>query len=44
VLSGCRIHTNENVGITSVEDWQDADHLRHMIDNAGDTFWRLVQQ
>ncbi len=44
VLSGCRIHTNENVGITSVEDWQDADHLRHMIDKAGDTFWRLVQQ
>jgi hypothetical protein len=44
VLSGCRIHTNENVGITSVQDWQDADHLRHMIDKAGDTFWRLVQQ
>lgn len=44
VLSGCRIHTNENVGITSIEDWQDADHLRHMIDKAGDTFWRLVQQ
>jgi hypothetical protein len=44
VLSGCRIHTNENVGLTSVQDWQDADHLRHMIDKAGDTFWRLVQQ
>jgi len=44
VLSGCMIHTNELVGITSVEDWQDKDHLRHMIDNAGDTFWRLVQQ
>jgi hypothetical protein len=44
VLSGCRIHTNENVGITSVEDWSDSDHLRHMIDKAGDTFWRLVQQ
>jgi hypothetical protein len=44
VLSGCRIHTNENVGLTSIEDWQDKDHLRHMIDNAGDTFWRLVQQ
>jgi hypothetical protein len=44
VLSGCRIHTNDNVGITSVEDWQDADSLRHTIDKAGDTFWRLVQQ
>lgn len=43
VLSGCRVHTNENVGITSVEDWEDADALRHMIDKAGDTFWKLVQ-
>ena len=44
VLSGCMIHTNELVGITSVEDWQDKDHLKHMIDKAGDTFWKLVQQ
>jgi hypothetical protein len=44
VLSGCRIHTNENVGITSVEDWHDADALRHMVDKAGDTFWKLVNQ
>ncbi len=44
VLSGCRIHTNENVGITSVEDWHDADALRHMIDKAGDTFWKLVNR
>ena len=44
VLSGCKIHTNDNVGITSVEDWNDSDHLRNMIDKAGDTFWRLVQQ
>ena len=44
VLSGCRIHTNDNVGITSVQDWHDADALRHMIDKAGDTFWKLVQQ
>jgi hypothetical protein len=44
VLSGCKIKTNENVGITSVQDWDDADYLREMIDKAGDTFWRLVQQ
>jgi len=44
VLSGCRIHINENVGITSVQDWNDPDALRQMIDRAGDTFWRLVQQ
>lgn len=42
VLSGCKIITNENVGITSVEDWDDPDVLRNMIDKAGDTFWRLV--
>ena len=44
VLAGCKIVTNENVGITSVQDWQDPDALRAMIDKAGDTFWRLVQQ
>jgi hypothetical protein len=44
VLSGCKIHTNDNVGITSVQDWDDPDALRQMIDRAGDTFWKLVQQ
>lgn len=43
VLSGCKIVTNENVGITSVEDWEDPDALRNMIDKAGHTFWKLVQ-
>ena len=43
VLSGCKIVTNENVGITSVEDWDDPDVLRNMIDKAGHTFWKLVQ-
>lgn len=43
VLSGCKIVTNENVGITSVEDWEDPDVLRNMIDKAGHTFWKLVQ-
>ena len=43
VLSGCKIITNENVGITSVEDWDDPDVLRNMIDKAGHTFWKLVQ-
>lgn len=42
VLSGCKIVTNEYVGITSVEDWDDPDALRNMIEKAGDTFWRLV--
>lgn len=44
VLAGCKVHANKNVGITSVEDWHDRDALKHMIDNAGKTFWKLVQQ
>jgi hypothetical protein len=44
VLSGCKIVTNDNVGITSVTDWEDPDALKNMIDKAGQTFWRLVQQ
>lgn len=44
VLSGCRVYTNENVGICSVQDWRDPIALRNMIDKAGDTFWRLVLQ
>jgi hypothetical protein len=44
VLSGCKIRTNDNVGITSVQDWNEPDALREMIDKAGETFWKLVQQ
>lgn len=43
VLAGCSIHTNENVGITSVQEWDDPEVLKNMIDKAGETFWRLVQ-
>jgi hypothetical protein len=41
---GSKVVTNENVGITSVQDWEDPEALRSMIDKAGETFWRLVQQ
>jgi len=44
VLSGCKIQTNDNVGITSVQNWNDPDTLQEMIDKAGETFWELVQQ
>lgn len=43
VLAGCKVHTNDLVGITSVEDWDQPEVLKNMIDKAGDTFWRLVQ-
>jgi hypothetical protein len=42
VLSGCKVITNANVGITSVQDWDEPDALRNMIEKAGETFWRLV--
>jgi hypothetical protein len=44
VLSGCKVVTNKHVGITSVQDWQDPEALKNMIDKAGETFWRLVQE
>lgn len=42
VLAGCKTHTNDFVGITSVEDWDQPEVLKNMIDKAGETFWRLV--
>lgn len=42
VLSGCKIITNQNVGITSVQEWENPEVLKNMIDKAGDIFWRLV--
>jgi hypothetical protein len=44
VLSGCKIHTNDNVGITSLDNWNNPEVLGQMIDNAGKLFWELVQQ
>lgn len=43
VLSGCMVITNDLVGITSVQDWDEPEVLKNMIDKAGETFWRLVQ-
>ena len=42
VLSGCRVHTNRNVGIASVDNWDDRIYLKEMIDNAGQDFWSCV--
>ena len=44
VLSGCKVVTNQNVGITSVKDWDEPEALKNMVDKAGETFWRLVNQ
>lgn len=42
VLSGCRIVTNANVGITSVDGWDDAEKLRAIIDAAPGRYWSIV--
>lgn len=42
VLSGCNVHTNKNVGITSVEKWDDRIYLKELIDQAGEDFWSCV--
>ena len=42
VLSGCRVQTNLNVGITSVDGWHDKRQLREMIAGAGEQFWDFV--
>lgn len=44
VLAGCKVHTNELVGITSVDEWDNPEVLRNMIDKAGETFWNLVNR
>lgn len=42
VLSGCRVHTNSNAGITSFERWNDGAWLKAEVDAAGRRFWDTV--
>jgi hypothetical protein len=42
VLSGCTVRTNENVGITSYEHWDDPQWLSDEIDSASEKFWGFV--
>lgn len=42
VLSGCEVHTNDNVGITSIPDWSNPEKLLELVSNAGRKFWELV--
>ena len=42
VLSGCRIETNQNVGLTSIRGWHDPVELRGLVDAAPEQYWRLV--
>jgi hypothetical protein len=42
VISGCRIVTNKNVGLISVDGWDDPSRLKDMVDEAGTKFWEMV--
>jgi len=42
VLSGCKVETNNLVGVTSFERWRDAGWLADEIAGASDLFWEAV--
>lgn len=42
VLSGCKVIANKNVGVTSVDGWDDPDALSEMLTSAGAKWWRAV--
>jgi hypothetical protein len=42
VLSGCTVHANDRVGITSVPGWDDPAQLRDLLDGAAHKFWKLA--
>ena len=42
ILSGCRVQSNINVGITSVQGWHDKAYMKDLIDSAGEQFWDFV--
>jgi hypothetical protein len=42
VLSGCKCAVNSNVGIASVEGWDDRARLVDMLDGATEHFWKLA--
>ena len=42
VLSGCTPITNDNVGVTSYEQWRDRGWLAERVAGAGERFWKLA--
>jgi hypothetical protein len=44
VLSGCKVHTNELAGITSIPNWDNPETLASMVTEAKDLFWAKILQ
>lgn len=42
VLSGCEVHVNDNVGISSIPDWSNPEIMAELVSNAGRKFWEAV--
>jgi hypothetical protein len=42
VLSGCKVHTNDLAGITSIKNWDKPDVLAGLVSNAIADFWDKV--
>lgn len=42
VLSGCQVHVNENVGISSIPGWSNPEIMAELVGNAGRKFWEAV--
>jgi hypothetical protein len=42
VLSGCECITNDNVGVTSVDGWNDPKYLADLLATAADDWWQAV--
>lgn len=42
VLAGCRVQVNTNVGLSSIEGWDDKRHLKALIEQAPQQFWDYV--
>ena len=42
VLSGCQVHTNDLVGISSIPNWRDPETMANLVSNSKDLFWQTV--
>ena len=42
VLSGCKVHINENVGIGSISNWDDPEIMANLVSTAAKRFWETV--
>jgi hypothetical protein len=42
VLSGCQVHLNDQVGISSIPQWDNPEIMAELVSNAGRKFWETA--